>query len=135
MDTQAVCLTTKDITGFCERMKGIEDKISILCDQMKEVKDGFEKQRVDFAVYRSDMGDVVSRMGAKLETQIENIEKNTDEKIGEVPSGKTVMSCFRENENRINKIYWFAGLVPVLWVGALWILENLSKIYLFFKAN
>jgi hypothetical protein len=118
---QDVKLKTEDIMKFCERLKGLEDKIDAQSKQLDEVK----QLRSDFAKYRSDRGDETARMGAALEKQLETLRDGICCKIGEVPGGKSVMQIISVNreeqdklntaqDRRIDKVYWTVGVVLVV---------------------
>jgi len=118
MMEQEVKLKTEDIMRFCERLKGLEDKIDAQTKQLDEVS----RLRNDFAKYRSDRGDEVADMGAKLEKQLETLRDGLCCKIGEVPDGQSLVRIINTNreaqekvninqDGRIDRVYWTFGVI------------------------
>ena len=75
-----VIITNERLTEFCKHQQAIEDKLSEVADDLKELKDAFNDQTKEY--------------------------KNICALIGEVPAGKSVMQCVRENANRTEKMWW-----------------------------
>lgn len=113
-------ITNEKYTEFCKKQQSIEDKITEVACDLKELKDGFAEQRRDFAKYRSDTGDLVCRMTAKMDDRCDGICNL----IGEVPRDKTVMQCIRDNEKQISRFSYGVLLV----IGVIQILANYPKI-------
>jgi hypothetical protein len=88
MENQAI-ITNEKWTDFCKHQERIETNLEILCRDVKEMKATLEKQKDD-TNRRCD---------------------NLCELIGEVPQGKTVMQCVRDNSARMEKIWW--GIIVV----------------------
>ena len=103
MNHQAT-ITNEQLNEFCSTQKLIQADIKALTASIKELKINFEQQRKDFAAYRSDMGDVISRGDGKLDTRIDNFCASMCQTIGEVPSGKSVMACVRDIDERVDKV-------------------------------
>jgi len=115
---QEVKLKTEDIMRFCERLKGLEDKIDAQTKQLDEVK----QLRNDFAKYRSDRGDEAATMAAKFDIQLNTLREGICCKIGEVPDGQSVIRIINANkeaqdkvngtqDNRIDRVYWTFGVI------------------------
>lgn len=49
-----VCLTNKDVTEFCQRLKGCEDFMSSMDKSLTKIVDNQEEQKRTFEKYRSD---------------------------------------------------------------------------------
>jgi hypothetical protein len=105
MKEQAI-ISNEKVVEFCQRQQRLEDKMS-------EVSDDVKYMRADFAKYRSDMGDTVSRLGAKMDNKIDTNCKAICNTLGEVENGRSVMSYVRNLEDevvntnhRIDKFAW-----------------------------
>ena len=93
-----VIITNERLTEFCKHQQAIEDKLSEVADDLKELKDAFNDQAKEY--------------------------KNICALIGEVPAGKSVMQCVRENANRTEKMWW--AMIVVL--GVIEFLANFPKL-------
>ena len=124
---QPICITTKDVEQFCERIKSCEDSIKFMSDNFDELKKSLgkieillETQHKDLEAYRSDTKGLVANWVALF-----------DEKIGEVPKGESVMSISRKSDEKINKVYWIFGFVLV----GIEILSNLPALVWILKVK
>lgn len=120
MEQQAI-ITNEKLNSFCNQQQKLIDKVDNLVADMQEVKTSLENQRNDFAKYRSDNGDAIARMGAKLDEKIDVSSRNICSIIGEVPNGRSVMGCVRDQEDllvvtnhRIDKWNWTFAVAILL---------------------
>ena len=104
---QPAFITNERLNEFCKHQQAIEDKLSKVADDLKELKDAVNDQRKEFAKYQSNMV----------------------AKIGEVPKEKTVMQCIRENNARTDRMWW--SIVVVF--SVLQFLANFPKIATLFN--
>ena len=114
-----VIITNEKLVDFCKHQERIEANLEILCRDVKELKISMEKQRNDFAKYRSDNADQATRMMAEVDRRCDGICTL----IGEVPRDKTVMQCVRDNTARMEKLWW--GIILVF--GVIQFLANYPK--------
>lgn len=95
---QPAIISNERLNEFCKHQQAIEDKLSEVADDLKELKDAFNNQAKEY--------------------------KNICALIGEVPQGKSVMQCVRENANRTEKMWW--AMIVVL--GVIEFLANFPKL-------
>ena len=114
-----VIITNEKLVEFCKHQERIEANLETLCRDVKELKVSMEKQRNDFAKYRSDNADEATRMRREMDRRCEGI----CDLIGEVPKDKTVMQCVRDNSARMEKLWW--GIILVF--GVIQFLANYPK--------
>jgi hypothetical protein len=118
---QDVKLKTEDIMKFCERLKGLEDKIDAQSEKLCVI----DSLRKDLAEYRSDNRTEITHTKAIFESQLEKVKEMFCCKVGEVPEGKSVMQLFaasKEEQDRLNtmqdrridKVYWTVGVILVV---------------------
>jgi len=135
MENQAV-INNKEWIELNTKVNDNSTKFDFIVKAMEEIKNTInamnsrlDKLQSDLRDYRSDMGDTVARMSASLEDKIEKSEIKICDKIGEIPSGQTVMSCVRCADEKINRLYWIFGLVT----AGIGVLSNLQGIISVFK--
>jgi hypothetical protein len=103
----SVCLTTKDVSEFCQRVKGCEDGILKLAEGIVRIETSLGEQRNDFVKFRSDNGAGMALIQAKWDDR----------------------TCARdkENEKRFSSLElwraWLAGIALVS-MGVLGFLLN-----------
>ena len=97
MNNQAI-ITNERLNDFCKHQQAIEDKLNEVSTDLKELKDSFNEQTKEY--------------------------KNICALIGEVPAGKSVMQCVRENASRTDRMWW--AMIVVL--GVIEFLANFPKI-------
>ena len=104
---QPAFITNERLNEFCKHQQAIEDKLSKVADDLKELKDAFNK------------------MVVKMDERCDGICSI----IGEVPKEKTVMQCIRENNARTDRMWW--SIVVVF--SVLQFLANFPKIATLFN--
>jgi len=84
-------ITNEQYTDICQRIRGTEEKFTFISETLIDIKETVKEQKVDFASYRSDLGDIVTRHKAefdlkndKINERILGLSERTDKELDEL---------------------------------------------------
>ncbi len=100
-----------------------EDNFKFIRDTLARIEASVTDQTLSFEKFKSWSRDDLAHIQTQWGERFDTLVKGSYELIGEVPKGKTVMQCIRDNETdrddtdkKVNKIYIIASVIGAIYV-------------------
>ena len=116
-------ITNRDWQELNQRLTMNEDNFKFIRDTLARIEASVTDQTLSFEKFKSWSRDDLAHIQTQWGERFDTLVKGSYELIGEVPKGKTVMQCIRDNETdrddtdkKVNKIYIIASVIGAIYV-------------------